>query len=79
MPVVDGLVAATVRVHDMTLVTRNSLDVEGLGIAESVRGVTPCWGWFGSSYCSRPYRGYRAGHRLTAIVILSIMTVGAPG
>ena len=33
VPVVDGLVAVAVRVHDMTLVTRNSLDVEGLGTA----------------------------------------------
>ena len=33
VPVVDGLLAATVRVYDMTLVTRNSLDVEGLGAA----------------------------------------------
>ena len=30
--VVDGLLAATARVHDMTLVTRNVADVEGLGI-----------------------------------------------
>ena len=33
VPVVDGLLAATVLVHDMTLVTRNSSDVEGLGAA----------------------------------------------
>lgn len=31
VPVVDALLAATVRVHDMILVTRNSSDVEGLG------------------------------------------------
>lgn len=30
--VVDGLLAATARVHDMTLVTRNVSDVEGLGV-----------------------------------------------
>ena len=33
VPVIDGLLAATVRVHDMILVTRNSSDVEGLGAA----------------------------------------------
>ena len=33
VPVVDALLAATVRVHDMILVTRNSSDVEGLGAA----------------------------------------------
>ena len=31
-PVVDGLLAATAEVHDMTLVTRNVSDVEGLGV-----------------------------------------------
>ena len=31
VPVVDGLLAATAMVHDMTLVTRNISDVEGLG------------------------------------------------
>lgn len=30
--VVDGLLAATAGVHDMTLVTRNVSDVEGLGV-----------------------------------------------
>ena len=30
--VIDGLLAATARVHDMTLVTRNAPDVEGLGV-----------------------------------------------
>ena len=29
--VVDGLLAATAKVHDPTLVTRNEADVEGLG------------------------------------------------
>jgi predicted nucleic acid-binding protein len=33
LPVIDGLLAATVSVHDMTLVTRNVKDVEGTGIA----------------------------------------------
>ena len=33
VPVVDGLLAATVRVHDLILVTRNTSDVEGLGAA----------------------------------------------
>ena len=33
VPVVDGLLAASVLAHDMTLVTRNSSDVEGLGAA----------------------------------------------
>ena len=32
VPVVDGLLAATATVHDMTLVTRNVADVEGLGV-----------------------------------------------
>ena len=32
IPVIDGLLAATARVHDMTLVTRNTTDVEGLGV-----------------------------------------------
>ena len=32
VPVVDGLLAATAVVHDMTLVTRNVSDVEGLGV-----------------------------------------------
>jgi toxin FitB len=31
LPVVDGLLAATAAVHDMTLVTRNNRDVAGLG------------------------------------------------
>ena len=33
VPVADALLAATVHVHDMILVTRNSSDVEGLGAA----------------------------------------------
>ncbi len=32
VPVVDALLAATAGVHDMTLVTRNISDVEGLGV-----------------------------------------------
>ena len=32
LPVVDGLLAATARVHDLTLVTRNVKDVVGTGI-----------------------------------------------
>ena len=32
VPVVDALLAATARVHDLTLVTRNVSDVEGLGV-----------------------------------------------
>ena len=32
VPVIDGLLAATARVHDMTLVTRNAPDVAGLGV-----------------------------------------------
>ena len=32
VPLVDGLLAATAVVHDMTLVTRNVSDVEGLGV-----------------------------------------------
>ena len=32
VPVVDGLLAATAMAHDMTLVTRNVSDVEGLGV-----------------------------------------------
>ena len=33
VPVVDGLLAATARAHDMILVTRNTSDVDGLGAA----------------------------------------------
>ena len=32
VPVVDGLIAATARVHGLTLVTRNEKDVAGLGV-----------------------------------------------
>ena len=32
VPVVDGLLAATAMAHDMTLVTRNVSDVEGLSV-----------------------------------------------
>jgi predicted nucleic acid-binding protein len=31
VPVIDGLLAATARIHDLTLVTRNEADVAGLG------------------------------------------------
>ena len=31
VPVVDGLLAATAKVHNLTLVTRNMADVQGLG------------------------------------------------
>ena len=31
VPVIDGLLAATARAHDMTLVTRNTSDVAGVG------------------------------------------------
>ena len=31
IPVIDGLLAATARIHRMTLVTRNARDVQGLG------------------------------------------------
>ena len=30
-PVIDGLLAATARIHDLVLVTRNAADVAGLG------------------------------------------------
>ena len=33
MPVIDGLMAATALAHGMTLVTRNTRDVAGLGVA----------------------------------------------
>ena len=33
VPVVDALIAATARVHALTLVTRNEKDVAGLGVA----------------------------------------------
>ncbi len=32
LPAVDGLLAATALVHEMTLVTRNTRDVEGTGV-----------------------------------------------
>lgn len=32
LPVVDALLAATALVHDLVLVTRNTADVEGLGV-----------------------------------------------
>lgn len=32
IPVVDGLLAATAKVHGLTLVTRNDTDVTGLGV-----------------------------------------------
>ena len=32
VPVIDGLLAATARVHHMTLVTRNAPGVDGLGV-----------------------------------------------
>lgn len=31
-PAIDGLLAATAKVHDLTLVTRNDADVAGLGV-----------------------------------------------
>jgi toxin FitB len=33
IPVIDGLLAATAKVHRMTLATRNDADVAGLGVA----------------------------------------------
>ena len=33
VPVIDALLAATAHVHDMTLVTRNASDVDGLAVA----------------------------------------------
>jgi len=32
IPVVDGLLGATAKVHDLTLVTRNDSDIRGLGV-----------------------------------------------
>jgi len=32
VPVIDGLMAATAKVHDLTLITRNARDVAGLGV-----------------------------------------------
>lgn len=32
IPVVDGLLGATAKVHDLTLVTRNDTDIRGLGV-----------------------------------------------
>lgn len=32
IPVIDGLLAATAKVHGMTLVTRNDADIAGLGV-----------------------------------------------
>jgi hypothetical protein len=31
IPVIDGLLAATAAIHDLTLVTRNDRDIAGLG------------------------------------------------
>ena len=32
LPIIDGLLAATAKVHDLTFVTRNVADVTGLGV-----------------------------------------------
>ena len=32
LPIIDGLLAATAKVHELTLVTRNVADVTGLGV-----------------------------------------------
>jgi toxin FitB len=32
LPVIDGLLAATAKVHRMTLVTRNTVDISDLGV-----------------------------------------------
>ena len=32
LPVIDGLLAATAKIHHMTLVTRNTADIAGLGV-----------------------------------------------
>jgi toxin FitB len=32
IPVIDGLLGATAKVHDLTLVTRNDSDIRGLGV-----------------------------------------------
>jgi predicted nucleic acid-binding protein len=40
IPVIDGLLAATARVHRLTFVTRNDADVAGLG-AEVLNPFTP--------------------------------------
>lgn len=32
-PIIDTLIAATAMVHDLTLVTRNTADVQGLSLA----------------------------------------------
>ena len=44
IPVVDGLLAATAMIHDLTLVTRNGRDVEGLGakVLNPFRGGDRC-------------------------------------
>ena len=33
LPTIDGLLAATAKVHDLTLATRNTRDVERCGVA----------------------------------------------
>ena len=33
MPIIDGLIATTALVHDLTLVTRNVNDVESSGVS----------------------------------------------
>ncbi len=32
LPVIDALLAATAKVHDLTLVTRNTADLEGVDV-----------------------------------------------
>lgn len=32
LPIIEGLLAATAKVHDLTFVTRNVADVAGLGV-----------------------------------------------
>jgi hypothetical protein len=37
LPTVDGLIAATTLLHDLTLITRNLRDVERTGVRSTVR------------------------------------------
>ena len=41
LPMIDSLIAATALAHDLTIITRNTRDFEGLGASQSIRGEQP--------------------------------------